>query len=166
MIINENERNLRKIVGKFSGCRYKIFNYEVIYCPRLPFSLIIRYANCLIIVFINTGWERKYMWPFVLTCIVDKSLCFLWPWWRCVYCHLCNKVLDIDNLVSVFLFILVFLIEKLWVQKDVVFYGINCFFLPQITIACKNYTSPVNRKSTDWGLWLKQNIGQCLFKID
>ena len=63
--------------------------------------------------------------------------------------HLCNKVLDIDNLVSVFYLFLFFLIEKLWAQKDVVFYGINCFFLPQITIVCANYTSPVNRKSTD-----------------
>ena len=50
-----------------------------------------------------------------------------------------------DNLV-----ILVFLIEKLWARKDVVFYGINClYFRPQITIARENYTSPVNRKSTD-----------------
>ena len=68
-----------------------------------------------------------------------------------MFCHLCNQVLDIDNLVSVFffLFILVFLLEKLWAQKDVVFYGINCVFHPQITIAYENYTSPVNRKSTD-----------------
>ena len=57
---------------------------------------------------INTGWERKYMWPVVLICIVDKSLCFLWPWWRCVYCQLCNEVLDIDNLVSVFYLFLFF----------------------------------------------------------
>ena len=64
-------------------------------------------------------------------------------------CHLCNKVLDIDNLVSVFYLLLFSSIEKLLVQKDVDFYGINCFFLPQITIACENYTSPVNRKSTD-----------------
>ena len=48
------------------------------------------------------------------------------------------------------LFILVFLIEKLWAQKDVVFYGLNCFFFrPQITIACEDYTSHVNRKSAD-----------------
>ena len=66
-----------------------------------------------------------------------------------MYCQLCNEVLDIDNLVSVFFFILVLLIEKLWARKDVVFYGINCFFRPQITIACENYAPPVNRKSTD-----------------
>ena len=43
------------------------------------------------------------------------------------------------------LFILVFLLENLWARKDVVFYGINCFFRPQITIACENYTSHVNK---------------------
>ena len=68
-----------------------------------------------------------------------------------MYCQLCNEVFDIDNLGSLkrVLFILVLLIEKLWARKDVVFYGINCFFCPQITIACENYTPPVNRKSTD-----------------
>ena len=61
---------------------------------------------------------------------------------------MCNCVSDIYNLVACFsvLFILVFHIEKLLARLDVVFYGLNLFFHPQITRACKNYTSPVIKK--------------------
>ena len=36
--------------------------------------------------------------------------------------------------------ILVFHVEKLWTRLDVVFYGLNRFFYPQITRDCMNYT--------------------------
>ena len=44
------------------------------------------------------------------------------------------------------LFILVYHIEKLWARLNVVFYGLNRFFHPQITRAYKNNPSPINRK--------------------
>ena len=47
------------------------------------------------------------------------------------------------------LFILAFHIEKPWARLDVIFYGLNRFFHPKITSACRNYTSHMNRKSTD-----------------
>ena len=63
-------------------------------------------------------------------------------------CYMCIYILDIDNLVSLF-YLFLFFILKVWAQLDVGFYGLNLFFHPQITSACKNNTSPVNRKSTD-----------------
>ena len=65
-----------------------------------------------------------------------------------MFCHLCNKVLDIDNLVSVFYLFLFSLLKSLGHEK-MSFSMVYIFFRPQITIACENCTSPVNRKSTD-----------------
>ena len=58
-----------------------------------------------------------------------------------MFCHLCNKVLDIDNLVSVFYLFLFSLLKSVGHKK--------MSFSMVFTIACENYTSLVNRKSTD-----------------
>ena len=62
--------------------------------------------------------------------------------------------LDINNLVSG-LCIFVFHIDSLRARLGVVIYAFYPFFHQKITSACKNHTSPVNRKSTDLALWLK-----------
>ena len=53
-----------------------------------------------------------------------------------MFCHLCNKVFGHRQLGKRVLFILVFLIEKLWARKDVVFYGINCLFFLSVNHYC------------------------------
>ena len=65
-----------------------------------------------------------------------------------MFCYLCNKVLDLDNLVSVFYSFLLSILKNFGHEK-MSFYMVLIDFRSQITIACENYTSPVNTKSTD-----------------
>ena len=55
------------------------------------------------------------------------------------------------------LFIIVFHIEKLWAPLDVVLYGLNRSFHPQITGACER-----NGKNLFWSI---KNAGQILTKL-
>ena len=61
------------------------------------------YANLI-------GWERKYMWPFVSICIVDKSLCYSMT--LMIVCVMLHVFLDIDNLVSVFYLFLFSILKR------------------------------------------------------
>ena len=92
-----------------------------------------------------TGWEQKDTCSFVSICIVDESLCFSIT--LMIFCVMLQVYLYFGHrqFGKRVLFIIVFHIETPCARLDVIFYG----FHPQITSACKNYTSHVNRKSTD-----------------
>ena len=89
--------------------------------------------------------------------VILVSCCDLENVYACsmVFLSICLIVLDINNLVSG-LFIFVFHIDNLRARLGVVIYAFNLFFHQKITSVCKNHTSPVNRKSTDFALLLKK----------